>query len=150
MDKLIPDPEPSAEDAAVRDAVLLIAERHAAKMLDHWEVRRQCNGDDRFTATRNTPTDHPSRLALLAMLDDLIAQDPTQQYGWSYATKHGVFSEAEFRRAEAVIGRDGERIVIRFPIRYGKFGPEFQARVAESTHPSTRQHERSNDHEHSN
>lgn len=130
MDRLIPDPEPNAEDAAVRDAVLAIADQHAAKTMDHWQGRRECSGHDRFTATRHTPTDHPSRPALLAMLDDLIAQDPTQQYGWQYATKHGCFSTADIEAAGGVVTMDGSRQVIRFPSRYGKFGPEFDAKTA--------------------
>ncbi len=130
MDKLIPTSEPSAEDRAVRDAVLAIAEQHAAKLIDHWEVRRQCSGHDRWTATRHTPSDHPTWPALLAMLDDLIAQDPTQQYGWQYATKHGVFSTADIEAAGGVITMDGDRQIIRFPVRYGVYGPEFTDRSA--------------------
>ncbi len=127
MDNLIPTPEPNAQDAAVRDAVLAIAEQHASRTLTHWTVRRQCSGEDRWVATRHTPTNHPSRPALLAMLDDLIAQDPTQQVGWSYATKQGGFSTADIEGVGGVITMAGDRQIIRFPVRYGVYGPEFRA-----------------------
>lgn len=122
--------KPLPEDLAVRDVVLFLAVQHAANEIDHWEVRRQCSGYDRYIAARSTALDDPARPALMRMLDDLIAQDPTQQYGWQYRTKQGLFSAAELSEAGAVMDRAGDRLLIRFPVRYGPHGPEFKARAA--------------------
>lgn len=121
--------EPSPEYLAVRDIVLELAAGHAAGHIDHWGIRRQCTGHDRHIATLFTPTDHPDYLALMALLDELIATDPTQEGGWHYQTRQGGFCEADLRAAGAQMVKDGAgRVGFRFPVRIGANGPEFQTR----------------------
>lgn len=123
--------EPSDDDAATRDWVLETAAAFVAGEIDHFEVRRRCTGWDRWVAVRFTALDDPLRPALLAMLDALIASDPTQRDGWTYTTRQGMFGEAELRsvQAEMFAGPEGQ-VGIRFPVRYGVLGPEFKGQAA--------------------
>lgn len=132
MDKLIGQSEPTAEQTAIRDRVLGLAARHAAGTIDHWEVRRQSTGHDRYVATRYTALDDPLRPALMAMLDDLIANDPTNRDGWCYQTPFGTFTAAELESVGARFEPHGKGFLIQFPNRYTADGPEYRGEEAAS------------------
>lgn len=102
---LTPD-SPSPELAEVRGLPLV-------------EVRQRTTGAERCIAYRLTDPKSAMWGPMTRLFEQLVATDPTSQYGHHYATSQGVFSEAELSAAEARYTKlDDGRLRILFPIRH--------------------------------
>lgn len=103
-----------AEAYALIDEVLAIAQQWASGMLPLAEVRRLTTPQERYLAARFTK---PQPRELSALLDALIAENPTAPGGYAYATKHGTFTADELRDAHAKMDSVDGDVRIRFPQR---------------------------------
>jgi|GEM_PF-4953508 len=116
-DAVVSDRPPRPEEAEAVAHVHALVEAWMAGDVPAGEVRRQCTGLDRWTATRFTDPEHRLFRPLMSLLDDLIATDTTGADGMIYATRQGMFTEAMLRWAKAEIGKVGERVRLVFPVR---------------------------------
>jgi len=108
--------EATDAETATRDGVLALCRAYRDGIGSLLDIRRYSTGRERFTAVAFTPLADPDRGLLLAVLDELVATDPTSADGWAYSTSKGVFTEADIRAAGGRTFRaeDG-RIGVEFP-----------------------------------
>ncbi len=110
--------DPAAELAETRELIHEVCREWDAGTLPLVEVRSRTTGAERCIAYRLTEPAGPMWGPMTRMFNRLVATDPTSQYGHHYATRQGVFSEAELAAADARYTRlDDGRIRITFPIR---------------------------------
>jgi hypothetical protein len=121
MHRLIEPPTtpPTPKQRDRMDAVHDLAAEFATLPADRHQhyldtvVRRQTSGYDRFKTIEHTPPDSPNFAPLMAMLDALVASEASPA-GRTYATKHGLFTDADLRESGAMTTKDE----IVFPVRY--------------------------------
>ncbi len=105
---------PTPEEQAITADVMSIA-RDVQDGMPIEDARLHITARDMFVCRRFTPFTGPDHEVFQAMMDGLV-RTQEDQYGKTYTTNHGLFSDADLRAAHAHISRTSDdQVRILFP-----------------------------------